>query len=391
MNPLGFVIPGATIGLGSLLIRPRRGFALPASKELGPAQFVQPQVVVEESHHDDLEITQHPIEMGAVVADHAFKQPMEIVIRCAWSNSPSASGGLVGAAIGAAAAIGGPVVGAIASAGATINAAQSLLTGNAVGQVRDIYEKLLKIQESRIPFDVFTGKRAYKSMLFKSLRVDTTPRSENALLLIAVCRQVIIVRTRIVEVGINPDAQALPEQTTPISDAGKQQLQPGSNFKPDSATFGTAIEGLQGGVAQVQQIFGTLPAADISGITSAALNSLPSALEPVQAALSGITDLLPRPMEIPLLSVPQELGITINGALADAQGALSQAVQQLPNVLEQAQPAIAAAVKQLPAVVDQLPSAFGGLQDVLSSVQTRIQDVLKKVPQVLSRAPVPGI
>jgi hypothetical protein len=44
-------------------------------------------VTIEESGRDELEITRHPVERGAVITDHAFKHPPELIIRCGWSDS----------------------------------------------------------------------------------------------------------------------------------------------------------------------------------------------------------------------------------------------------------------------------------------------------------------
>ena len=36
---------------------------------------VIPDVVIEEAHRDELIITQHPVEKGATITDHAFARP----------------------------------------------------------------------------------------------------------------------------------------------------------------------------------------------------------------------------------------------------------------------------------------------------------------------------
>lgn len=36
-----------------------------------------PSVVVSEKHTDTLEITEHPVEVGAAVADHAYKNRLK--------------------------------------------------------------------------------------------------------------------------------------------------------------------------------------------------------------------------------------------------------------------------------------------------------------------------
>lgn len=38
-------------------------------------------VVVEEQHEDTLEITEHPVEHGANISDHAFMKPASVTIR----------------------------------------------------------------------------------------------------------------------------------------------------------------------------------------------------------------------------------------------------------------------------------------------------------------------
>lgn len=54
-----------------------------------------PDVVVEEHHRDQLVITDHPVERGAAISDHAFKLPVEVEIRCGFSNSSAGIEGYV--------------------------------------------------------------------------------------------------------------------------------------------------------------------------------------------------------------------------------------------------------------------------------------------------------
>lgn len=394
MSALGFVFPAASIGLGSLLIKPRRGFF----PTVGPS--ISAQITIEEIHHDELEITEHPVEQGAAIADHAFKRPAEVIIRCMWSNSPGGPGGLIGAAVGVGATLGGPIIGNVLAAGSTIRAAQSLLTGNAADQVKQIYQKLLALQVQRIPFDVSTGKRNYKNMLFRSLAIETNPKTENALSVVAVCRQVILVSVQTITVPMNTEALADPESTMPVEDVGQVSLQDAPTFVPDSSSFSGVMNDLSSSMGQVNEIFGTLPASDLSQITSSAINTLPDVVGNVQEALGDVISKLPSPSEIPLIANPQQLTVSLNGALSQAQSTisgavngaqnlLSEAIQRLPAVLEQAQPALTEAIKQIPGVVSNLPAAFGNLTGVLETAQTQIQDVLRQVPKVLERAPLP--
>ena len=47
---------------------------------------------LEEIHSDDLEITEHPIDQGASVTDHAYMRPREVMVRFGFSNSQGLGG-----------------------------------------------------------------------------------------------------------------------------------------------------------------------------------------------------------------------------------------------------------------------------------------------------------
>lgn len=205
----GIITAGLQLGLESVLIRPYRN--------IGPFQA---QVTIEEAHSDELEITDHPVETGARITDHAFMRPSEVTIQCGWSNSPTSSGaGLAG--------IAGGIVDGIAQ---TVAGLASLLSGADESGVRAVYQNLLVLQASRIPFDILTGKRAYDNMLVKSLRVVTNRESENALLVTVVCRQVLIVSTRTATVAAPKSSQASPGTTAPTESKGTKSAQPAPNY-----------------------------------------------------------------------------------------------------------------------------------------------------------------
>ena len=139
-------------------------------------------ITIEERHLDTLAITDHPIERDAVVSDHAFMQPFEVVIRAGWSNS-------------------------------------SFQAGADPTYVQTIYFLLLALQESREPFEILTGKRAYQNMLIHRLLTETTEATENSLIVVAECRQVIIVGTQVVQFPGNA-VQANPGLTGNTTNVG---------------------------------------------------------------------------------------------------------------------------------------------------------------------------
>lgn len=243
MGILGYVLPAASIGFGALLIKPRRGF-FPFNESGEALVPLIAQTTIEESHRDELHITEHPIEQGAAISDHAYKRPSEVIIKCGWSNSPSAAGGLIGAAVGVGAALGGPVARVLAALPSTIQAAQSLLNGNDQNQVKAIYEQLRALQTSRVPFDIYTGKTVYRNMLLQSLTTETNEHTENSLIVVAHCREVLIVATRVISVP--PSDQASPEKTNPVQDFGARSLTTPPNFQVPNipsvvSKFGSSI------------------------------------------------------------------------------------------------------------------------------------------------------
>lgn len=211
MTATGLIIAAAQLGLESIQIRPKRGIG----------QF-KAQVVVREVHHDVLEITQHPVEMGASISDHAYKRPAELTIECGWSNSQTPKGF---------------VAGVLGAATATVQGVQSLVTGNNVSQVRDIYAKLLALQETREPFDVYTGKRVYRNMVIQRLTTTTEKGTEQVLLVTVDLLQVLRVATQTVLINA-PAAndQSNPKATQPIVGQGVKALLPAPSFNAGAAT-----------------------------------------------------------------------------------------------------------------------------------------------------------
>jgi hypothetical protein len=165
------------------------------------------EVTIEETAEDDLQITEHPVEQGAPIADHAFKRPSQVTIRAGWSRQHSYD--------------------------------LSAETG--------VYGQLLAWQAALMPFDVYTGKRHYVNMLIERMTVPTDQHSEYALFATLSCRQVIIVGTQTTEVtGSSPDpnAHADASSTGPQTNTGdKVSTNLGA---PSAVTRSTGFAGIQG-------------------------------------------------------------------------------------------------------------------------------------------------
>jgi hypothetical protein len=347
-----------------------------------------PQITIEENSVDTLQTTDHPVERNATITDHSFMRPKEVTIRCAWSNSPSAPGGIVGAAVGLVSALGGAGVNAAISAASAVSAIGSQLSGNAVGQVKSIYAQLLALQASCVPFTIYTGKRVYTNMLFTSITVPTDIKSENSLVVTLQCKEIIIVTTQVITVPINPSAQANPKSTTPSQNLGPQSAQTTNAFVPDATSLTGACTALNTNMSSVQSLFSTLPGgiAGASGTISGALGQLPGLLSSSQGTLTSVMAELPFPVEIPTIPSPQSFTIPLDSSL---NSTLSSSLNALPASLGSLQQGIGAALQQLPNVLPSLPASFSGLGATLTSMQSQITNVLGLNTEVISRATVP--
>lgn len=94
-------------------------------------------LTVSESSTDKLTITKHPVQQGAQITDHAYKEPSELSI--------------------------------------------SILAGVNVKPLSELYADFLKLQSDREPFTVITGKRSYAKMLLTSVMNTTDKNTENVL------------------------------------------------------------------------------------------------------------------------------------------------------------------------------------------------------------------
>ena len=163
-------------------------------------------ITIEEFHSDSLEITDHPVDAGAMVTDHAFKLPPEVVIKLGWTLSASGnnSNTFGNAAIGTAGSLATQspmtlqVANLAAAAWGVVEASkattqQALVTLGVGDSLSDIYSTLLELQSSRTLIDVVTGKREYSSMLIKSLTTVTDKSTENSLMITMTLRKVLLV------------------------------------------------------------------------------------------------------------------------------------------------------------------------------------------------------
>jgi hypothetical protein len=276
MASIGQVNASAQLGTDTILVRPKRQFG----------QFTA-DVVIREVHTDVLEITDQPVEQGASIADHAYKKPAELVIEMMWSNSPQ-NGYPPPAIPGPAQEVTTVITDALQGLAGPLDAIASEVrqvvqlatpsppqpmqlsanfAGAGVDQVREVSAKLLELQQSRIPFDVVTGKRAYTNMLVRTLMQTTDKETENSLHITATLRQVIIAQTVTRSIAAPAANQQDPQSTSQATDKGAKTLTQASNLNPDAAKR-AGIDAVNANVTEQYGILVNSTVADIAAQVS---------------------------------------------------------------------------------------------------------------------------
>ena len=167
------------------------------SRKIG---LIIPSVVVSEKHSDTLEITEHPVEIGAAVADHAYKRPSEVVMEVGFAGG-----------------------------GSLLDFVDTSSIGLSLGlSPQETYQELLDLQSSRIPFDVVTGKRLYSNMLIRALEVTTEKTTENVLSAVLTLRGVLITQTQQITVANKSDMKD-GASTSAVANAGTKTTKPPSD------------------------------------------------------------------------------------------------------------------------------------------------------------------
>lgn len=204
----------------------------------GPFRFGMfvPNVTIEAVGQDALGITGAPVETGATMTDHSFKLPVRLEMVAGWSDSAAGFD----------------------------------------GYINEIYRKLLALQATRQPFEIFTSRRLYPNMLMESLTDPISANTYYAMIPRITFRELIISRTQTARAtsaqpASNPADQANPASTGAVVDRGTvtgeavgSQSFAGA-YNPGSATpIGPGAYNLDGTPATAQGFGLNTPGADLS-------------------------------------------------------------------------------------------------------------------------------
>lgn len=150
---------------------------------------LQLNVVTDESTNDTLTITKQPVQQGASITDHAYKEPTVLNMTIYFQDNIGAS-------------------------------------------LSKIYADLLELQSDREPIEIVTPKRIYSNMLIASVGQTTDRTTENCLKILASFQEVILVSVTTTQVP--RQKQRNPGNTGKTENVGKK------------SALATGFDGIQG-------------------------------------------------------------------------------------------------------------------------------------------------
>ncbi|EJQ2005490.1 phage baseplate protein [Cronobacter sakazakii] len=156
-----------------------------------------PDVVISESHKDTLNVTSHPVEFGAAIADHAWRSPATLIIKCGFG-----------------------------SGGALLDFASDATAWCQLGKgPQEIYLALRDLLDPPELLDVVTGKRIYQNMLLTSIDVMTDATTEYVLSCTLTLTEVIISHRENVQVATKSQMKS-GVLTTGVTNSGVKSTVP---------------------------------------------------------------------------------------------------------------------------------------------------------------------
>jgi hypothetical protein len=154
-----------------------------------------PDVTISEQHSDTVTVTSHPVDVGCNINDHAYKDQSIVTCVFGWSDSSR----LVNSALDG-----------------------SIFRG--IESVNEVYEKLIELQDARMPIRLSTSKRVYPVMLITKVQTSTTSDTENSALIEVTFQEIMIATAK--TVSLASIQQKNPKRTAGSNAGGQRNPRP---------------------------------------------------------------------------------------------------------------------------------------------------------------------
>lgn len=156
-------------------------------------------------HTRKTKITQHPVETGAAITDHAYVEPAELIIEIGMSD-------------------------------ACVSFVQGQFNQKYSRSVSAI-DVIWKLQEQRIPMDVLTRLKVYKNMLIEVVSVPDDWQSLNSLKATVTLREIKVVSVKTVTMNSSPTTSTDPQKTATTNKGTQQVTQPNQSVLKQTSSL----------------------------------------------------------------------------------------------------------------------------------------------------------
>jgi hypothetical protein len=147
-----------------------------------------PDCSLEETHEDKVQVTTHPVEVGANSSDHAFVLPRQLQMKIAFADYKGTG------------------------------------SDRNTGHSRVKYEELLSLLRKRDPLSIETQRQSYSNMLVTGVSVSVDQKTASGILAVVHLTEIRQAEA-LANVIVKPtpaNAQSDPQSTQPVTDLGRQ-------------------------------------------------------------------------------------------------------------------------------------------------------------------------
>ena len=191
-------MPSLPYSLEALLLGRSRSI-----EPLDGGDAIIPDVIISEAHTDEVTVTQHPVDTGAAISDHAICQPSVVTCVFGWSDSSRA-----------------------------LNSALSGSLMRGMMTTKDVYDRLVELKNARQLLRLSTGKRVYPAVLITKLMLTTTVDTESAAVIEITFQEVILAEAK--TVSLAAVRQANPKKTASASSGGSRSAVPIDGYRSEA-------------------------------------------------------------------------------------------------------------------------------------------------------------
>lgn len=167
---------------------------------------------VREHHEYTSQVTEHPIETGAMIADHVLNEPIRLTIEGEVTDTP-------------------------------VQILGGLLSGEGGERRLEAFDTLRALRTNRQPIDVVTGLAVYRNMIITSMIFPRTSRTGQRLQFVIELREIEFAQAQIIRQralateNVRPAERDIAQETKPVGKSSTRKASPTEEQRTGSFLF----------------------------------------------------------------------------------------------------------------------------------------------------------